>query len=117
MSNQLQLAPEIKRTRAHKPKVCTGCVTCKIRRVKCDENKPACLKCIKSGRKSDGYVPLKTWIFEVRTRDDTSSLPSLISSPSADYSDPVERRALLFFRERTAPVLSSFAAVAQKFWN
>jgi Fungal Zn(2)-Cys(6) binuclear cluster domain len=117
MTQPLQPATEIKRTRAHKPKVRTGCVTCKIRRVKCDETKPLCLKCTKSGRKCDGYVPLKTWVFEVKTRDESSSSPSLISSPPSDYSDPVESRSLQYFRERTAPVLSSFATVAQEFFN
>jgi hypothetical protein len=36
-------------TRAGKPKVKTGCVTCKIRRVKCGEEKPECQRCIKFG--------------------------------------------------------------------
>ena len=92
-------------------------MTCKIRRVKCDETKPACLRCIKSGRECDGYVPLKTWVFEVRAQDGTSSSPSLISSPREDYSDAVDSRALLYFRERTIPVLSNFATIAQEFWN
>jgi hypothetical protein len=37
------------RTRAGKPKVRTGCITCKIRRVKCDENRPSCNRCIRFG--------------------------------------------------------------------
>jgi hypothetical protein len=32
------------RKRASKPKVRTGCISCKLRHVKCDERKPACLK-------------------------------------------------------------------------
>ncbi|KAH6856823.1 hypothetical protein B0I37DRAFT_426328 [Chaetomium sp. MPI-CAGE-AT-0009] len=47
--------PPRKRTRASKPKVRTGCITCKIRRVKCDEGKPACLRCTSTGRTCDGY--------------------------------------------------------------
>lgn len=47
-----------KRRRAGKPKVRTGCVTCKIRRIKCDEQKPACQRCISTGRTCDGYKPL-----------------------------------------------------------
>ncbi|KAN0098179.1 hypothetical protein V8E51_013842 [Hyaloscypha variabilis] len=42
--------------RASKPKTRTGCVTCKIRRVKCDEAKPYCNRCIKACVKCDGYV-------------------------------------------------------------
>src|SRR3954470_12179261 len=117
MTQQLQPTTEIKRTRAHKPKVRTGCVTCKVRRVKCDESKPFCLKCTKSGRRCDGYVPLKTWVFEVKTRDESSTSPSLISSPQSDYADPIESRSLQFFRERTVPILSNCATVAQEFFN
>ncbi|CAH2355425.1 hypothetical protein CLIB1423_26S00518 [[Candida] railenensis] len=34
----------------------TGCLTCKRRRVKCDEGKPGCNNCLKSNRKCDGYA-------------------------------------------------------------
>ncbi|KAH8894157.1 hypothetical protein GQ53DRAFT_716766 [Thozetella sp. PMI_491] len=44
-----------KRTRASKPKVRTGCSTCKTRRVKCDEAKPICQRCKKAGITCDGY--------------------------------------------------------------
>ncbi|KAH8652131.1 hypothetical protein BX600DRAFT_501477 [Xylariales sp. PMI_506] len=37
-------------------KVRTGCLTCKIRKVKCDETKPACSRCTSTGRKCDGYA-------------------------------------------------------------
>ncbi|EXJ63610.1 uncharacterized protein A1O5_11371 [Cladophialophora psammophila CBS 110553] len=45
-----------KRTRKTHHKVRTGCITCKIRRKKCDEEKPFCRRCISTGRKCDGYV-------------------------------------------------------------
>ncbi|CAG9984358.1 unnamed protein product [Clonostachys byssicola] len=44
-----------KKRRASKPKVRTGCVSCKIRRVKCDEQKPTCERCSKDGFSCDGY--------------------------------------------------------------
>ncbi|KAH8651519.1 hypothetical protein BGZ60DRAFT_187241 [Tricladium varicosporioides] len=47
---------KVRKTRASKPKVKTGCQTCKIRRVKCDETKPACLRCVRFGHKCDGYL-------------------------------------------------------------
>ncbi|TVY67375.1 Transcriptional regulatory protein moc3, partial [Lachnellula suecica] len=55
---QMQVSPgaAIRKTRASKPKVKTGCQTCKIRRVKCDETKPHCLRCAKFGHQCDGYV-------------------------------------------------------------
>ncbi|KAL8298386.1 hypothetical protein RB600_003080 [Gaeumannomyces tritici] len=33
----------------------TGCMTCRRRRIKCDEAKPTCNNCIKSKRNCDGY--------------------------------------------------------------
>ncbi|KAI8154970.1 Aspercryptin biosynthesis cluster-specific transcription regulator atnN [Colletotrichum sp. SAR 10_86] len=43
-------------TRASKPKVRTGCITCKRRRVKCDEAKPTCHNCIKRKVPCEGYI-------------------------------------------------------------
>ncbi|PNH43896.1 hypothetical protein VD0004_g3636 [Verticillium dahliae] len=43
-------------TRKSTPRVRTGCQTCRIRRVKCDEAKPSYLKCTQTGRKCDGYT-------------------------------------------------------------
>ncbi|CAG8979869.1 hypothetical protein HYALB_00002642 [Hymenoscyphus albidus] len=51
---------KVRKTRASKPKVKTGCQTCKIRRVKCDETKPSCLRCVKFGHQCDGYVSKHT---------------------------------------------------------
>ncbi|KAF5587540.1 C6 zinc finger domain-containing protein [Fusarium pseudoanthophilum] len=36
-------------------RVKTGCYTCKGRKVKCDEQRPSCLRCISTGRKCSGY--------------------------------------------------------------
>ncbi|CAI6335773.1 unnamed protein product [Periconia digitata] len=44
------------RVRRKTPKKKTGCLTCKIRRVKCDEIHPACRRCTSTGRKCDGYA-------------------------------------------------------------
>ncbi|KAK2728926.1 hypothetical protein CKAH01_10622 [Colletotrichum kahawae] len=53
---QQQQPPPAKKKRASKPKVRSGCITCKIRRVKCDEGKPTCTRCAKADIKCDGYV-------------------------------------------------------------
>ncbi|KAK7222790.1 hypothetical protein V2G26_010793 [Clonostachys chloroleuca] len=34
----------------------TGCITCKVRRVKCDETRPRCNRCTSTKRICDGYV-------------------------------------------------------------
>ncbi|PLN80255.1 hypothetical protein BDW42DRAFT_114337 [Aspergillus taichungensis] len=41
--------------RADKPRSRDGCITCKIRHVRCDQARPACGQCTKTGRKCDGY--------------------------------------------------------------
>ncbi|KAL4971094.1 Zn(II)2Cys6 transcription factor [Aspergillus stella-maris] len=41
--------------RASRAKVKSGCRTCKIRKVKCDEAFPVCTKCRSTGRVCDGY--------------------------------------------------------------
>ncbi|CZR54915.1 uncharacterized protein PAC_04800 [Phialocephala subalpina] len=46
---------EVRKGRAGKPKVRTGCKTCKRRRIKCDERRPGCLRCEKFGVECDGY--------------------------------------------------------------
>ncbi|KAE9367049.1 hypothetical protein N431DRAFT_82640 [Stipitochalara longipes BDJ] len=43
------------RIKARKPKTKTGCRTCRIRRIKCDEEKPSCRRCTSTARKCDGY--------------------------------------------------------------
>ncbi|KAI2617840.1 hypothetical protein GGR54DRAFT_631287 [Hypoxylon sp. NC1633] len=78
-------------------KVRTGCLTCKVRKVKCDEGKPNCQRCESTGRKCDGYV---------------STTPSVGLSwhrPRHLFSnvdDVGERRALQFFFSTAGPSLS-----------
>ncbi|KAH9214228.1 hypothetical protein DL95DRAFT_446577 [Leptodontidium sp. 2 PMI_412] len=43
------------RIKAWKPKVRSGCRTCRARHLKCDETRPACLRCVKMGFQCDGY--------------------------------------------------------------
>ncbi|KAK6853816.1 hypothetical protein PG995_010628 [Apiospora arundinis] len=42
-------------SKPRKLKVKSGCRTCKIRKVKCDEGRPACERCLSTGRVCDGY--------------------------------------------------------------
>ncbi|KAJ4858285.1 fungal zn(2)-Cys(6) binuclear cluster domain-containing protein [Trichoderma breve] len=50
-------APEVPKTNRpqNRRKVKTGCLTCKKRRVKCDEARPSCERCLSTGRVCDGY--------------------------------------------------------------
>ncbi|KAH8912647.1 hypothetical protein BR93DRAFT_90890 [Coniochaeta sp. PMI_546] len=66
-----------KRKRASKPKVRTGCITCKIRRVKCGEEKPACVRCTSTGRTCDGYdkgVPPRNRTLEFQRSAETAKI-------------------------------------------
>ncbi|KAI1775988.1 hypothetical protein F4818DRAFT_415670 [Hypoxylon cercidicola] len=77
-------------------KVRTGCSTCKIRKVKCDEGKPQCQRCVGTGRRCDGYAPVSF-----------SSLswhrPRHLFS---NVNDASERRSLSFFCQAAGPLLS-----------
>ncbi|RDW56594.1 hypothetical protein BP5796_13059 [Coleophoma crateriformis] len=46
---------ELRKLKALSIKVKTGCMTCRIRKIKCDEGKPSCQRCLKTGRSCDGY--------------------------------------------------------------
>ncbi|KAI1761426.1 hypothetical protein GGR53DRAFT_27600 [Hypoxylon sp. FL1150] len=70
--------PPIKR-RANHAKVRTGCITCKNRRVKCDERKPLCLRCEKSGHLCVGYKDASA----KRGRELPPSAASVISTRNA----------------------------------
>ncbi|KAH7395502.1 hypothetical protein BKA64DRAFT_60723 [Cadophora sp. MPI-SDFR-AT-0126] len=104
------------RVRAFKPKVSTGCKTCKIRRVKCDEGKPSCKRCSSTGRKCDGYfysgVPSGTTTRltpPTATNQNLHSTKSSIDvSPSLTFLDTnIEQRSFDFFHQNTIPQLSS----------
>ncbi|KAJ6790156.1 hypothetical protein PWT90_05616 [Aphanocladium album] len=47
----------VKRGRRSNPKVKTGCTNCKQRRIKCDEKRPECTQCLRSGKTCTGYPP------------------------------------------------------------
>ncbi|KAH7009830.1 hypothetical protein EDB80DRAFT_750356 [Ilyonectria destructans] len=87
-------------------KVRTGCLTCKIRKVKCDERKPICERCTSGNRKCDGYAPstIYTALAIYRPRQ---ALPGIHAAS--------EGRALQFFRETAGPFLSG--ATDPKFWT
>ncbi|RGP79391.1 transcriptional regulatory [Fusarium longipes] len=92
---------QLVRKKSHR-KVKTGCITCRIRRVKCDEDKPNCRRCTSTGRKCDGY-PLASWVFgKAPTR------------PSSIGGNDAECHAIYQFRTRIASLLAS--SFDRKFW-
>ncbi|KAF7946719.1 hypothetical protein EAE96_009705 [Botrytis aclada] len=102
--------PKGRRQRAYRPKTKTGCLTCRIRRIKCDEAKPACLKCTSTCRVCPGY-----------------HIPVLDPSPSGDMNlittnssfdiliSPQSKRSFAFFVQRTCSQLAGF--FGSDFWE
>ncbi|KIW32385.1 uncharacterized protein PV07_03936 [Cladophialophora immunda] len=84
------------RTKKWAPKTFNGCLTCKRRRIKCDEGKPSCQRCIKSNLKCSGYAAPKIRLFDPSASSTASSstlppatspaLPSGIDSAAPDDS-------------------------------
>ncbi|KIH87302.1 hypothetical protein SPBR_04958 [Sporothrix brasiliensis 5110] len=66
METVMAFAPKTAgQSRASRRKVKTGCATCRTRKVKCDEGRPACQKCVSTGRTCDGYAsPFRAWAGE-----------------------------------------------------
>ncbi|KAL0943211.1 C6 zinc finger protein [Colletotrichum truncatum] len=89
-------------TRKGSKKARTGCITCKSRKVKCDETKPACDRCNRTGRTCQGYIPVKAKPVK------PSSTVLCLHKPEAipGVRSPSEIRALQYFCEIAGPYLS-----------
>ncbi|RAL06022.1 Zn(II)2Cys6 transcription factor domain-containing protein [Aspergillus ibericus CBS 121593] len=90
--------PAPKRSRMLISRARTGCLTCKTRRVKCDEQKPVCKRCIAAKRHCAGYQkppsnPPKPFRITYYVRD----LPSSIRALHRPLEDPQDQRALDYF--------------------
>ncbi|KAM0327426.1 hypothetical protein ACHAQA_005712 [Verticillium albo-atrum] len=94
-------------------KVRTGCITCKIRRVKCDEIKPACERCTKTGRKCDGYAAPRNGSLPSHPSPPNPAGITRAMSPFAAW-DASEQRAFEYYRTCSATAL--FAPATSSFW-
>ncbi|KAM0156356.1 hypothetical protein ACHAPG_005343 [Botrytis cinerea] len=117
-----------KRSRAFSTRAKTGCKTCKVRHVKCDEGRPGCRKCAATGRQCDGYAhctpspnpkpsALSSSIVPKSSSRATHQLPTIVPdflSPSLAVSDQ-EQHSFHFFHTQTAPQLSG--CFGSKFWD
>jgi hypothetical protein len=96
----------------------------RIRKVRCDEERPSCRRCTSTGRKCDGYDPdvvtyarrfkleTVTETKEAKERKEIAPHPGLISHPSRNAE---ELRSFHFFCSVTAP--SFFGGFDQDLWN
>ena len=109
-------------------RVKSGCATCRIRRVKCDEQKPECHRCVSTGRKCDGYsiLPFSRRDFQQAASVSTSRqaspsyqhqaggiIPRLVTDPA--FEDLLEKRYFQFFRQKT--IASTNSTVDSRFWD
>ncbi|KAL1893486.1 hypothetical protein Sste5346_006314 [Sporothrix stenoceras] len=79
--------------RAPRRKVKTGCATCRTRKVKCDEGRPACQKCVVTGLTCDGYAsPFRVWVSEPRqgvAKTPISAVPEPVVTSSDGTSSEI----------------------------
>ncbi|PYH47069.1 Zn(II)2Cys6 transcription factor, partial [Aspergillus saccharolyticus JOP 1030-1] len=109
----------IRRKRTSRPKSRNGCITCKIRHIKCGEEKPACSQCTRSGRTCDGYTDAsqrqlhQAIVQSVPRHDDWSPGPDrkIVLVPGTRE----ERQYVQFFCTQTASAMSGF--FPSEFWN
>jgi hypothetical protein len=66
----------------------TGCLTCRKRRIKCDEGHPACRNCQKSKRECLGYDP----IFKSQTSPQTIQPAPGIFPPQPQHQQPQQQQ-------------------------
>ncbi|KAJ0414243.1 C6 zinc finger domain protein [Aspergillus carlsbadensis] len=100
--------PRSKRQRAFTKRSRTGCRTCRVRHVKCDESPTACRNCTSNGWVCDGYevnrLPRPTELVKSR-----ASLPRApVESGFRWAITPDEKRCVSFFLHRTIPSFTSY---------
>ncbi|OHF03715.1 hypothetical protein CORC01_01034 [Colletotrichum orchidophilum] len=103
-------------TRKGQPKVRTGCLTCKSRKVKCDEAKPACARCTGTGRKCEGYavvVPSNRAIARARSR--TTRLRDALAQARAGWESESELATVEYFARDVGPNLPQ--NFEKRFWS
>ncbi|KAK3903394.1 transcriptional regulatory protein moc3 [Staphylotrichum tortipilum] len=127
--------PPKKRTRASKPKrgnLADTIPYSKIRRVKCDEGKPACVRCTSTGRTCDGYDKAALARFRqvdpgqtaeqaraefVRACEDNEALRSMRHIEADIDGTEAEKRLFARFRAATADAPAAHLCVFNAFWR
>ncbi|RDW62581.1 hypothetical protein BP5796_10883 [Coleophoma crateriformis] len=102
--------------RAGQPKTRSGCHTCKARRVKCDEGKPFCQRCIRYGTACEGYakkepkpakvattrILLPKALFLQQLAKLSSPTPNIRIKSYARFSDPLAAQSFRMYLDETA---------------
>ncbi|OQE20606.1 hypothetical protein PENSTE_c013G07982 [Penicillium steckii] len=109
--------------RAGRPKSKKGCITCKIRHVKCGEEKPECKQCTRSGRKCDGYsdASQRELHEEIKRPSYSHPIPPSSSNVGSDSclilipGTRQERQYVQFFCEEAINAMSGY--FPSELWN
>lgn len=93
-----------------------GCLTCKTRRIKCDEQHPQCGRCRSSGRRCDGYVHLQLSVpgSSNNSNNNSNCLIGRQLSLALGLADNHSRRAFDYYLSWTAPRLAG--VLDKDFW-
>ncbi|PKX97804.1 uncharacterized protein P174DRAFT_502293 [Aspergillus novofumigatus IBT 16806] len=104
-----------------KRRVRTGCRTCRIRKVKCDEAYPACRRCLSTGRACDGYgiwgggSSSRTTKPSAVTVSSALVIGTMSDFPLAARINNEEGRYIQWFKERTGSKMSG--SFFSEFWS
>ncbi|KAK3308827.1 uncharacterized protein B0T15DRAFT_119910 [Chaetomium strumarium] len=104
-------AQKPKRLRTSRPKVKTGCNNCKQRRIKCDEQRPACANCIRSKKICSGYPPpprdkVKFGEIKIAPKPLEAAAPSASARPPNRELIPLPTRRAVKYHRRTTPPMT-----------
>ncbi|WXC60149.1 hypothetical protein SNK03_006008 [Fusarium graminearum] len=112
----------LKKTKSSAPRRRTGCQTCRKRRIKCDETRPACTKCIQSGWECDGYPSNAVSTMTLRRERVPTQTPPIPLLSITSYSIPFkvpgsqrDRQLLHYFCVQGASEISGF--LTSDFWS
>ncbi|KAJ6784161.1 hypothetical protein PWT90_11150 [Aphanocladium album] len=103
-------------------KVKTGCATCRSRRIKCDEGKPVCRRCVFSKRQCGGYMdqPPPQYSSNSCCSSPSSTNGDLVAQPSngmsAVYQGASSLEQQMFHRFRTETVIQVGCVFDMQFW-
>lgn len=117
-SRNVELSTKQQMFRTKKPKVKTGCLTCKARHLKCDESKPNCLRCLRSIGTCTGYNgPPKATSSRSGPRSIIPRPSNLVKQPcvAIPFSDEKESYFFNVFLSETAADLSG--VFKSSFWD
>ncbi|KAF4450557.1 hypothetical protein F53441_6337 [Fusarium austroafricanum] len=101
-----------------------GCITCRIRRVKCDLAKPECQRCQTSKRQCDGYLPEDSTVTRRQLAQAARQISTIGPISQAFFQFPRDRSRSVtppnlsffdVFRTLTAPSTASF--IPSQFWT